>query len=232
MGTLYSTIVILHIAVGTVALVTYWVAALARKGGTLHRGAGKGFLLAMIGVILTALPLAGFQFFRGQWAGGMFLSYLVILVASACWSGWFAIRYKRQPERFYGATQLALGMACGVAGATVSIVGFTLGSMLLGFFGLVGVSVVFESVRAYRKTERPANWWLREHYGAMIGNGVATHIAFLGIGLRSLLPETGWSVLQYGAWFGPLLVAIVAGIMLDRRHARPPRRVDAARTTA
>jgi hypothetical protein len=221
MNTFYSSIVALHIGFGTVALVAYWTAALARKGSPIHRGAGKIFLLAMLGIIVTALPMTVWQYARGNPIGAAFLGYLSVLVTSACWSAWFAIRYKREPARFYGRTQAWLGGACLLSGGAVSILGFSVGSMLLGLFGLVGVAVGVGTWRAMRRTSHASNWWLREHYGAMIGNGVATHIAFLGIGLRGLLPNQDWALLQYGAWFGPLLVAIIAGVWLDRRYARP-----------
>jgi hypothetical protein len=55
----------------------------------------------------------------------------------------------------------------------------------------------------------------------MIGNGVATHIAFMQIGLMRLFPELGSTMIQHLAWFGPLAVGIAAGFWLDRRYIRP-----------
>ena len=48
-------------------------------------------------------------------------------------------------------------------------------------------------------------WWLAEHYGAMLGNGVATHVAFLSIGLPRLLPAIDGDALHYLGWFAPLV---------------------------
>ena len=52
----YDTIVLIHLATGSVALATFWLAAFARKGGPLHRTVGKVFLLAMLAVIVTGVP--------------------------------------------------------------------------------------------------------------------------------------------------------------------------------
>ena len=52
----------------------------------------------------------------------------------------------------------------------------------------------------------------------MIGNGVATHIAFLSIGLPKLLPMLSGPVLQNLAWLGPLMLSIIAGIYLNRKY--------------
>ena len=57
----------------------------------------------------------------------------------------------------------------------------------------------------------------------MLGNGVATHIAFLAIGLPKLLPAVDGATLQYMAWFGPLAVALVAKAIIDRRWRPVPR---------
>jgi hypothetical protein len=64
-------------------------------------------------------------------------------------------------------------------------------------------------------------WWLKEHFGAMVGNGVATHIAFLSIGLPKLLPMFAGPVLQNLAWLGPLSLALVARVLLDRKYMKP-----------
>lgn len=51
----------------------------------------------------------------------------------------------------------------------------------------------------------------------MLGNGIATHVAFLAIGLPRLLPAIDGTALQYAAWFGPVGVAIIAKRVIDRR---------------
>lgn len=51
---------LLHSAVGTIALASFWTAALASKGGRLHKRAGKAYLLALIGVLtFSTLMVAG-----------------------------------------------------------------------------------------------------------------------------------------------------------------------------
>jgi hypothetical protein len=111
------------------------------------------------------------------------------------------------------------------------------------FYG-VGLLAAWGSVRSWQRWrggQAAANWWVREHYGAILGNGVATHIAFLSIGLRNTLPFIDPQLRTQLAWLVPLAVAMVAGIHLDRRYGRgvAARRVIAgarepsgARTTA
>ena len=82
----------------------------------------------------------------------------------------------------------------------------------------VGVAACVDSVVQWRRAPRNPRWWLREHFNAMIGNGIAVHIAFVSIGLRSVLAGLDLVVVQYLAWFGPLAVAVVAAVWLNRKY--------------
>jgi hypothetical protein len=210
-----------HALVGTVALVTFWTAALARKGSPLHKTVGKVYLLAMMGVVVTALPLALSYALTGQWVSAAFLGYLVILVSHSCRVAWLAIRWKRDFQRFTGTGFRVSAAVLGISGVAVSVVGMVYGVWLLIIFGLIGPLGALEARKLISNGPQSPKWWLKEHYGAMIGNGVATHIAFLQIGLMRLIPGLGDTVVQHLAWFGPLAVAIVAGYWLDRRYLRP-----------
>ena len=207
-----------HALVGTLALLTFWTAGLAKKGSGMHKAAGRVYLLAMLGVLLTAVPLAVSQALEGQWVGAAFLGYLVILVGHACRSAWLAIRWKRDFQRFTG-TGFRIGTAVlGISGVAVSVLGMVYGAWLLVIFGLLGPFSVMSARKLIRNGPDGPRWWLKEHYGAMIANGVATHIAFLQIGLSRLVPELGTGMIQHLAWFGPLAVAFAAGYWFDRRY--------------
>lgn len=218
---LHQSIVSLHVATGVVALLSYWAAALGRKGSRWHRGAGKVFLLAMVGVVVTGVPLAWSLWQAGHVIGATFLGYLLLLVSNAMWSARQAVRLKHDFARYAGVGFRTQAIAVGLAGAGVAWIGATGGGVILVVFGMVGVVGGAASLRLAWRGPRDARWWLREHYGAMIGNGVATHIAFLGIGLRGTLPGIDPALQQMLAWLLPIAVAVVAGLWLDRRYGRP-----------
>lgn len=210
----------LHIAAGTVALATFWTAGLVRKGTPLHRRVGQVYLLAMLGIVLTGIPLVLQVIARGQPVGALFLTYLLVLVGNGTWSAWRAIRERRDRTAFYGSMHwfvTALTAACGLA---IIALGVQTGALLLQVFGSVGVFAGIGALRSWRRSATDPAWWLKEHYGAMIGNGVATHIAFFGIGLRSLLPGVDPQLLQHFAWFTPLAGSLVAAWWLGRKYGR------------
>jgi uncharacterized membrane protein len=223
----YSFIVAIHGAIGIVALLAFWTAAVLRKGSPLHRRVGQGYLVAMAGIIVTALPLAGYKLQMGKPVVAAFLAYLAVITATTMWSAWRAIRDKDDVRRYTGAIYTGLAWLCLVSGVGVLALGAKVGSPLLAGFSAVGIFAGQDMLRTRFNRDRLAaqpRWWITEHYSAMLGNGVATHIAFLGIGLPKLLPAVADASIQYLAWFGPLAVALVAKRIIDRRW-RPPARV-------
>lgn len=221
----YTLVFVSHVAAGTVAFATFWSAAVLRKGSLPHRRAGQLYLLAMAVVIASAVPLCVAQYLRGNPVIAAFLAYLVVITSTGVWSAWRAVRDKHDVVRYTGPVFVALGALSLLTGLAVLALGYRVGSpLLMGFSSIglaAGIDMLIKRARRERLRARP-RWWMVEHYTAMLGNGIATHIAFLSIGLPRLLPSLGGGTLQYLAWFGPLLVAVLAKLWLDRRW-RPTR---------
>lgn len=222
--TAYKLLVAVHVLVGVVALVTFWTAGLLRKGTPSHRNTGRVYLLAMVGIIVTGAPMAVARWIDGHVVTAAFLGYLVVITTTGTWVSWRAIRDKASPTRFVGPAYVALGALSLVSGAGVLVLGIKTGAALLMGFSAVGLFTGLDMLRRRLRRDafaRTPRWWMTQHYTAMIGNGIATHIAFLGIGLPRLMPWANGTVLHYLAWFGPLAVAIVAKLVLDRRWKQP-----------
>ena len=222
--TTHQAIVFLHVAAGTLALVGYWAAALLRKGGTAHRYVGRGYLVAMAVIVATGIPLAVQRYVDGHPVTAAFLGYLVVIVAAGVWSAWRAIRDKHDPIAYTGPVYMALGAASLLSGLGVLALGVRYGQPLLVGFSLVGLIGGQDMLRKRRRIVGKPLWWREEHYGAMVGNGAATHIAFLSLGLPRLLPGVSESALFYAAWFAPLLAAVVARVLLARKYRVPAPR--------
>lgn len=224
----YSFALYSHIAAGSIALVTFWAAGLMTKGTPLHRRVGQVYLLAMLGVIVSGVPLVLTLVDRGQQISALFLTYLLLLVGNSCWSAWRAIRARRDRANYYDAMYWFMAATVGLAGLAIVALGAQVGAPLLMVFGSVGVLGGIGAVLSWRRAPNDPKWWLREHYGAMIGNGVATHIAFFSIGLRNAFPGVDPMIVQNLAWFVPLAGAVVAGIWLNRTYGRARARPPAA----
>ncbi len=223
----YPFLLMIHIGLGTIALATYWTAALSRKGSPVHRAAGKIYLLAMTALLTVAVPMACFVVSKYPVIGA-FLFYLLVITGTAVWSSWRAIRDKRDWARYTGRTYRALmwlNLASGLAIAAIGLLFATRMQFVIVAFSLIGIAISVQMWRFSRRPPEDPRWWMREHMEAMLGNGVATHIAFLGIGLPKLLPMIAGPMLQNLAWLGPLGVAMLAGVWLKRKYL--PRRMPA-----
>lgn len=222
MTSLYPLLVALHGIAGALALLTFWMAALARKGGPWHRRAGQAYLGAMGGILVTAPPLAAARFAEGHSVTGAFLAYLVVISATGVWTAWRAVRDRDDVERYTGPVYRALAGCSLAAGLAVLALGILKSVPLLIGFSAIGLVSGLDMLRKRRNRAalaRRPRWWMVEHYTAMLGNGIATHIAFLAIGLPRLLPALDGTMLHYAAWFGPIAVALVSKALLDRRWA-------------
>jgi hypothetical protein len=210
---------------------------MSRKGSPLHRGSGKLYLSSMMGVLSTACVITVVFFLRGRTGSGVFLGYLCVITATACWTAWRAIRDKRDPSAYFGRIYKGLAWLSIASGLAAFGFGVALGSMLLMTFCWIGVVAgvqMLGSVRAHaeNRLRGGARWWLREHYSAMLANGVATHIAFFNIGLARLLEPFGMQAPQLLAWMAPVAVAIAAGSWLDRKSGFKSVPAATARVTA
>lgn len=216
----YDIVVAIHVVAGTAALACYWIAAALRKGSTRHRQVGRVYLCVMLAVVLSGIPLAFAALAAGHPVSASFLGFLLLLVTAACLGGWRAVRLRHDRAAYFGPTYWILAAMLGIAGVAVAWLGSAVGSLLLVVFGGVGIVNAALAWPTFRRARHDPLWWLREHYGAMVGNGIATHIAFLAIGLRNAIPGLDPQWQQALAWFGPLTLGAVATWWLGRRYGR------------
>jgi hypothetical protein len=218
---LYKLVLSLHGLLGVVALVTFWVAGLTRKGSPVHRTAGKVYLLAMVALLIPALPLAVRILLHKSQVAGVFLLYLEVIVVTSVWLSWRSLKDKRDWARYTGPAYRGLAWLNIASGAAVLALALFVAEhtrLIISAFSLIGLLGGAGMLRFARAAPTEPKWWLREHFGAMIGNGVATHIAFLSIGLPKVLPMLAGPVLQNLAWLGPLTIAVIARTLLNRKY--------------
>jgi uncharacterized membrane protein len=224
----YDGMKYVHIALGVMALITFWLSGFSRKGSKLHTGSGKIYLLAMTGILISSSIMIVLFSIRPKPPGehflnylAMFLGYLVVITSTSVWCSWRAIRDKKDWLKFTGPVYKALMFLNALSGLIIAYVGlFETDKMALIFvgFSLIGLNSAWGMWRFARTPPGDPRWWLKQHFGSMIGNGVATHIAFLSIGLPKLLPMLSGPLLQNLAWLGPLSLSVLAGIYLNRKY--------------
>jgi uncharacterized membrane protein len=225
----YDLVKFAHAGIGALALATFWLSGLCRKGSPLHKASGKVYLLAMAGILLSALPMTVAFYTRQHPVAAAFLAYLLVITGTSVWCSWRAIRDKHDRSAYTGRVYRALMVLNGLSGMAIAYIGLWVTdrmALIFTAFSLIGLINAVRMWRFQRQTAVEPRWWLKEHIGAMIGNGVATHIAFLSIGLPKLMPMLSGPLLQNAAWLGPLTLSFIAGVYLNRKYA-PARKTGA-----
>lgn len=122
----------LHIAGGSLALLSGYAALFARKGGGLHRRAGMLFVYAMIAMGIGAM-FVGLSRGKSSWLGGPLVIYLVV-------TSMLAVRRTQAPSRTRDIALMAVALALGL----VSIAGAA--RVFLGPRGPLGLAPGFAGI--------------------------------------------------------------------------------------
>jgi len=219
----YHLMLYSHAGLGVAALASFWVAALAKKGSGPHKLAGKVYVRVMAGLLLPAIPLSWRALLHFSTVFGLFLFYLLLITGTALWRAWTAVKRKRDFAAYANRNFRRLGWTNIAAGAAILGVGAATTQPVLLGFSAVGILAGRGMLQLAQDGAPHARWWMGEHLNAMLGCGVATHIAFLLIGLPRILPA-GWNgpALQTFGWLAPLAVSAIARVLLSRKYLPAP----------
>jgi len=238
MTTLHGLLVNAHIVIATIALLLFWVPAIARKGSPLHVSAGRVYAYCMYAVTASAFvaslmviadPLgirfpdglpAGADAARaaaGNRAGSLFLLMLSVLVFASVRHGMAALRERTRPGTLSQPAHRALLAALAVL-AVISIgLGLHFRYLLLIIFGVVGLLAAIGMLRETRKPGMSSRELVVVHLNGMIGSGIGAYTAFFAFGGRSFLGELLPGQWQVIPWVLPTVIGVIAGSRISRR---------------
>ena len=231
MSLIHTTLLYLHIALGAVALLLYWLPVIARKGSKLHINAGKVFYYLMLivsgsGIVMSLLGLydpvgiytAGRQMSAEQIQRMLVwrvpLSQFLLLLSLLTWvtvrHAIGVLRAKADRSLLRRWSYQAPVILLFPTALYVAWQGITVGMPLLIIFASVSlVTATTISLYVYKKEVSPRAWII-EHFSAMVGSGIAVYTAFFAAGgrrmLAELLPEN-WQLVSWLA--APAIGAIV-----------------------
>jgi len=229
MASLFQSLRWAHIAARSIALILFWIPAIAGKGGRTHIRAGWVYVVCMLVVVLTAFVMSGLaftipltvrqiarplspaelaDFLRRQRIFATFLAYLAGVTLASGWQGIWAIETKREPKMMRTPFSLALNVAVLLAGLTVLVLGIKYRSGPLIGLSPLGPLIGAGNLRyLLRGPQTRMHWWY-EHLGSMIGTGIAGYTAFLVFGGSRLFPSVVRTQLYTLFWVLPTLVGV------------------------
>ncbi|MCC9165230.1 hypothetical protein [Pontibacter harenae] len=203
METLFTALLILHIAAGTIGLISGPVSMVNRKGGKQHRLTGKTFFYAMMLVAVTAVAMASLPNHHSPFLLiiGVFSAYLVS-------SGYRVLYLKglvkgQKPQlldwaiSFVMAAFAAYFVLSGLIGGMSSSFGNS-SNIVSVVFGSIAMLLVAKDIRKYTKAPADKNFWLYDHIARMVAGNIAAFTAFLVVNNTPLPPVV--------AWLGPTVI--------------------------
>lgn len=217
---LYSLGRLLHVSVGVVTLASFWIAALARKGGVSHRRAGAVYLISLLGILATSLVMLAGRLAVGDSSTAAFITILIIFIGTSSWLSWSSIRRKQRLEMLTGAVFRALASLNIIAGLLMVLLFFMTGFPLMVILSSVGLVMGTAMWRLVLRGPRDERWWLEQHMNAAAVNFAATHDSFLSLAVGSIIPvlRLPWPRAMIAATV--LLLALALRIWLGRRYLR------------
>lgn len=201
--------IIVHASAGTVALLAGPMAMLTKKGGPLHRRAGRYYTYSMGIVFVTAVVVAYLKSLAFLFMIAFFSFYLVL-------SGFRALRWKRLSVDGQVATvDWVIQLGAGVTAAV--LIGWGIWQLTVpNLFGSVGIIFggiallrVKHTIARFQTPPEDQAYWLYSHIIGMSAGYIATLTAFLVVNVHFLPPVVVWLL--------PTLIGVPLIVMAVRR---------------
>ncbi len=217
-----------HIALGFLALVGFWGAAMQAKGSTRHKWFGRRYLIVMATLLATTLIMAVGMVISDQGKRATFNVYITLVAATSVWMAWRSIVDRNNVNAFRG---IACKSLCAVLTVYALFLLFVIVPKvepmavkgMVVAFSVLGLttsgSLLYRIVRGADHKQ----WWLSDHLTAMALNFGATHSSMTILGLSSLVPAVNDPGMRTAILIFWMVAALLARIWAGRRFLKPSR---------
>ncbi|WP_020600904.1 DUF2306 domain-containing protein [Spirosoma panaciterrae] len=207
MKTLLSSLLIAHIATGSIALLVGLIPMFSQKGSRLHNRAGLVYVYCMITVAITALLLCGLQPFKMM---RLFLTGIAVFSFYLSMTGWRATKQKKSgPSSFdKGLTFVTLAVSLamiGFGGYLLITYGASFFPILFSFFGILTLVFAGRDLQFMARPVEKMHWFF-QHFTRMGGSYIATFTAALVVNMGRMLSSDSPEWLFTAGWIAPTLV--------------------------
>ena len=218
-------ILVIHIAAGSVALLTAFVALVTAKGGVIHIRAGRVYAIGMTLIFLTAIPLAIL-------GASIFLLLIAVFSFYLVFAGWrFARNRSRRPQPVDWIAAAIMGLTgVGMWGYAAVLALSGAGNWItLVAFGFIAVALsvadgLFFNQGRPGKRRPAAHLRIQRHLTNMMAGTISTITAVMVVNV-SMSPV-------WVPWLLPTIVITPLIIWWNVRTARQARRRPAGTETA
>lgn len=237
MTQLHSILLILHIVLGSAALILFWVPIYTQKGQLNHKKFGTYYKNVMYGVAASGAVMAimvlwmplviKHQYAQAENAEQIasnlrifwsFLLYLALLSFTSTRQGYAVLQAKDDRAQLRTWDYIVPLALLFIGGVALTASGAMRGHTLHIAFGLLGTFVGLGSLRYVLAKNMPKKRYILEHIGSMMGSGIGAYTAFLAFGGRQLLDGAGSYQIIF--WIAPGVIGSVASYLLCKKYGK------------
>jgi hypothetical protein len=229
---IHHSALILHILVGFIAMVAFWVPVVSRKGSRLHKQAGLIFTRAMwiisiSGIVMCLIawfdPIAirfGEQVLSEEVRGKLtdrhrqlteFLLLLSVLVLVGVKHSTLVLKAKADRNQLKHWSHLFWVVLLFLLGSLILIKAIINGQILYAIFAVLAIVSAIGICHYIFKAQLKQREWIIEHMSAIIGSGIAVYTAFFAVGGRRYLSEVLQGNWQLIPW---ILPGVIGGLSI------------------
>jgi uncharacterized membrane protein len=214
MKTIVTSLLIIHVATGCIALLVGLIPMFAQKANRLHKRAGMVFVYCMCSVAVTALLLCLLQPFKMM---RLFLTGIAVFSFYLTMTGWRATKQKKSgptaADRVLTYVTLAVSAAMTGFGVYLLMVrGVSFFPILFTFFGVLTGVFARKDARQFGQPAEKMGWFF-QHLTRMGGAYIATFTAALVTNLDRVLPSNSPEWVMTVSWIAP---SVVGGMLIAR----------------
>ena len=184
----YTSVLHIHTMIGVVVLTSFWITAFSRKGGTVHRFSGKVYLIGILVIIISVVPMIVLAVQNRNIGHALGLAFLSVMVFVAAWIASQAIARKRELKAYRNRTFIVLASLLSMFGLLILVINILHWSLLYAFFASTGLTLAGSMWLIIFKKEVTPGWYLEQHLNGVALLFAATHGSFLRFGLTKLIP--------------------------------------------
>lgn len=167
--------IIIHAALGGIALLAGLIAIISKKGQPTHKKSGIVFYYAMITSGASAIVIALMPKHENPFliAVGVFSLYFVI-------GGYRALRFKSMTSSIKNDKILSIIML--ITGVLMILLPLVISqsiNLVLLIFGIIGILFALRDLKLYQNREQLKKGWLKLHLGKMLGGYISATTAFV-----------------------------------------------------
>ena len=234
-SSLFAGVVFVHVVTGFVGLAAFWVPVFARKGGRVHKQAGRVYAYCAYVVTISAVTAAAGRIasYRIDGIGvadqpelygfAWLLAYLGVVTFAQVRHAIRVVATRRAPETLRTPFHEALAwasMAGSAAVAAAAVAAWSVASPVLLGLSPIGLFTGWQMLRMVRRPRAERMGWLYSHLGSMLGGGIAFHTAFLVFGAQRFWDYGIEGPLAVVPWILPTVVGVPAIVVWTQRYRR------------